>query len=153
MSRADLAKSNFMKGYNCSQAVLLAFADLAHLDEETALKISSSFGGGMGRMREVCGTVCGIFMAAGMIFYDAGAPAAKEKSNQYAIVQELARRFKEKNGSIICRELLSGVHTDSTPVAEARTEGYYKKRPCADLCYDAAEILEDYLRERGVIGE
>ena len=139
MSRADLAKSNFMKGYNCSQAVLLAFADLAHLDEETALKISSSFGGGMGRMREVCGTVSGIFMAAGMIFYDAGAPAA--------------RRFKDKNGRIICRELLSGVHTDSTPVAEARTEGYYKKRPCADLCYDAAEILEDYLRERGVIGE
>lgn len=80
MSRADLAKSNFMKGYNCSQAVLLAFADLAHLDEETALKISSSFGGGMGRMREVCGTVSGIFMAAGMIFYDAGAPRRKKKA-------------------------------------------------------------------------
>lgn len=79
MSRADLAKSNFMKGYNCSQAVLLAFADLAHLDEETALKISSSFGGGMGRMREVCGTVSGIFMAAGMIFYDGGRARGERK--------------------------------------------------------------------------
>lgn len=115
-----------MKGYNCSQAVLLAFADLAHLDEETALKISSSFGGRHGpharsvryRERHLYG--------GGHDLLRCGRAAAKEKSNQYAIVQELARRFKEKNGSIICRELLSGVHTDSTPVAEARTEGYYK---------------------------
>ena len=146
MSRADLAKSNFMKGYNCSQAVLLAFADLAHLDEETALKISSSFGGGMGRMREVCGTVSGIFMAAGMIFYDAGAPAAKEKSNQYAIVQELARRFKEKNGSIICAELLGAARPKhETAQPEARTAAYYQKRPCVGCVEDCAEIVEQYL--------
>lgn len=148
MSRAERAKANFLKGYNCAQAVLLAFADVVDLDEETILKISSSFGGGMGRMREVCGTVSGMFMAAGMIFYGNEENA---KSNQYALVQELARRFKEKNGSIICRELLSGVRADSSPVAEARTESYYKKRPCADLCYDAAEILEELCRERGVL--
>lgn len=151
MNRADLAKANFLKGYNCSQAVLSAFCDVTGLEEETALRISSSFGGGMGRMREVCGTVSGIFMAAGLIFYNADVPSAQQKSNQYAIVQELARRFKEKNGSIICRELLSGVAADSSPLAEERTETYYKKRPCADLCYDAAEILEGYLIEKGIL--
>lgn len=151
MSRAEQAKANFLKGYNCAQAVLLAFADVVRLDEETVLKIASSFGGGMGRMREVCGTVSGIFMAAGMIFYDTDHPSPAQKSEQYAIVQELARRFKQKNGSIVCRELLAGVRADSSPVAEERTESYYKKRPCADLCFDAAEILEDYCREKGIL--
>ncbi len=151
MSRAELAKTYFLKGYNCAQAVLCAFADIVKISEADAIKIASSFGGGMGRMREVCGTVSGMFIAAGMIFYDGENPSTKANSAQYAIVQELTKRFKEKNGSIICRELLLGINADSSPNAEARTDGYYKKRPCADLCYDAAEILEEYLKENKII--
>ena len=151
MSRADLAKTNFLKGYNCAQAVVCAFIDLTNVSETDALRASSSFGGGMGRMREVCGAVSGMFMVAGLIFYDGENPSTQQNSEQYAIVQELARRFKEKNRTIICRELLEGVKVDSTPNAEARTESYYKKRPCADLCYDAAQILEQFLIEKGVL--
>ena len=151
MSRADLAKTNFLKGYNCAQAVVCAFIDLTNVSETDALRASSSFGGGMGRMREVCGAVSGMFMVAGLIFYDGENPSTQQNSEQYAIVQELARRFKEKNRTIICRELLEGVKVDSTPNAEARTESYYKKRPCADLCYDAAQILEKFLIEKGVL--
>ena len=151
MSRADLAKTNFLKGYNCAQAVVCAFIDLTNVSETDALRASSSFGGGMGRMREVCGAVSGMFMVAGLVFYDGENPSTQQNSEQYAIVQELARRFKEKNRTIICRELLEGVKVDSTPNAEARTESYYKKRPCADLCYDAAQILEQFLIEKGVL--
>jgi len=151
MSRADLAKTNFLKGYNCAQAVVCAFIDLTNVSETDALRASSSFGGGMGRMREVCGAVSGMFMVAGLIFYDGENPSTQQNSEQYAIVQELARRFKEKNRTIICRELLEGVKVDSTPNAEARTDAYYKKRPCADLCYDAAQILEQFLIEKGVL--
>ena len=151
MSRADLAKTNFLKGYNCAQAVVCAFIDLTNVSETDALRASSSFGGGIGRMREVCGAVSGMFMVAGLIFYDGENPSTQQNSEQYAIVQELARRFKEKNRTIICRELLEGVKVDSTPNAEARTDAYYKKRPCADLCYDAAQILEQFLIEKGVL--
>lgn len=152
MSRAQTAKDNFLKGYTCAQAVLLAFSDVTGLDPATAEKISLPFGGGVGRMREICGTMSGVFMAVGLIFTQTtGAPSGAEKSEQYAIVQELARRFKEKNGSIICRELLGGAVADTSPNAAPRTAEYYKKRPCPDLCYMAAEILEAYLQERGVL--
>ena len=151
MNRAQKAKENFMKGYNCTQAVVLAFADVIGLDEKTALKISAPFGGGVGRMREICGTVSAMMMVCGMLFYDAEHVTLEEKSALYAREQELARRFREKNGTIICRELLRGVEADSSPNAEARTEQYYKKRPCADLCAEAAGILEEYLAEQGVL--
>lgn len=152
MSRGDIAKENFKKGYNCAQAVLLAFADMTDIDEESLLRLGLPFGGGMGRMRLTCGTVTGMIAALGLITGTA-ALDSKAKNEQYAAVQELVRRFREKNGSIICEELLSGkgVATDVSPVAETRTERYYKKRPCADLCLDAAEILEEYLKEKGYI--
>ncbi len=151
MNRAQKAKENFMKGYNCTQAVVLAFADVIGLDEKTALKISAPFGGGVGRMREICGTVSGMMMVLGLVFYDAEHVTLEEKSALYAREQELAGRFRARNGSIVCRELLAGVKTDSSPNAEARTAEYYKKRPCPELCAQAAGILEDYLREQGVL--
>ena len=151
MNRFETARENFKNGYNCSQAVFLAFSDLIPLDKKTALKISAPFGGGVGRMREVCGTVSAMMMVCGLVFYDAEHVTLEEKSALYAREQELARRFREKNGTIVCRELLRGVTTDSSPNASARTAEYYKKRPCADLCACAAEILEKYLIEQGIL--
>lgn len=151
MNRGQTAKENFKKGYNCAQAVVLAFSDLIDTDEKTALRIAAPFGGGVGRMREVCGTVSGMMMVLGAIFYDPSRITTEEKSSLYAREQDVAARFRARNGSIICRELLAGVKTDDSPNAEARTEAYYKKRPCADLCEMAADILEEYLREQGIL--
>lgn len=151
MQRAEIAKANFKSGLNCAQSVFLAFRDLTGLDEKTALKISAPFGGGIGRLREVCGCVSGMMMTAGMLFYNAETPTTAEKSALYEIEQELAARFKEKNGSIVCRELLKGITSDTSPQAEERTAAYYKKRPCAELCAEAAGILEDYLKEKGIL--
>lgn len=144
--KVEKAKELFKAGYNCSQSVLGVFCEELGLDFDTAMKISSSFGGGMGRMREVCGTVSGMFMAAGLAYSSADS-SVQNKSNQYSIVQELAKRFKEKNGSIICRELLQGVETSSSPIPSERTETYYKKRPCIELVGDSVEILEEFLKE------
>ena len=151
MTRSESAKANFLRGYNCAQSVFLAFSDLVPTDEKTALKIAAPFGGGGGRMREICGTVSAMMMVCGLVFYDAEHVTLEEKSALYAREQELARRFREKNGSIVCRELLRGVTQDSSPNADARTAEYYKKRPCADLCACAAGILEEYLAEQGVL--
>ena len=114
---SEKAKENFKKGYNCSQAVLSVFCEQFGLDFETAMKISSSFGGGMGRMREVCGTVSGMFMAAGLIL-GKDTDTAQGKNAMYAITQELANEFKKRNSSIICRELLAGVPVTSGTNAE-----------------------------------
>jgi len=146
--KTEKAKELFKSGYNCSQAVLGVFAEELGLDFSTAVKISSSFGGGMGRMREVCGTVSGMFMAAGLAF-SADDNSAENKKEQYKKVQELAERFKNKNGSIICRELLSGIETSSSPEPSERTENYYKKRPCIELVSDAVLILEEFMKESG----
>lgn len=142
VNKSEKAKELFKNGYNCSQAVLGVFCEELGLDFETAIKISSSFGGGMGRMREVCGTVSGMFMAAGLAF-----SKKDNKAEQYKIVQELAKRFKAKNGSIICRELLEGIESSTSPIPSERTESYYKKRPCVELVGDAVEIFEQYLNE------
>ena len=142
-SRATMAREYFEKGYNCSQAVLLAYSDLCGIDEERAAQVASSFGGGMGRMREVCGSLSGAFMALGLICGYSDPQDREGKNRQYACVREIARRFAEQNGSIVCRELLAGVeHTDGGD-AEARTTEYYKKRPCGELCACAARILAD----------
>ncbi len=145
--KSEKAKELFKSGYNCSQSVLGVFAEELGLDFETAMKISSSFGGGMGRMREVCGTVSGMFMAAGLAFATAS-DSATEKGEHYKKIQELAKRFKEKNGSIICRELLQGVETSNSPTPSERNETYYKKRPCIELVGDSVEIFEQYLLEQ-----
>lgn len=145
MNHADLAEKLFREGYNCSQAVLLAFSDVTGLDDDTAAKIASSFGGGLGRMREVCGAVSGAAMVLGLAKGYSDPKEFEAKKAHYKLIQDFAKRFKEKNGSIICRELLSGVRTVENGVPEARTDGYYKKRPCPLLVKDAAEILEEML--------
>lgn len=145
-NRVQKAKELFKSGYNCSQAVLGVFCEELGLDFETAMKIASSFGGGMGRMREVCGTVSGMFMAAGLAFAGSN-DTPVQKGEHYKRIQELAQRFKDKNGSIICRELLQGVETTTGVNPEPRTENYYKKRPCVELVGDSVEIFERFLKE------
>jgi len=141
MSKSEKAKELFTKGYNCSQAVLGAFA---------AMKLSSSFGGGMGRMREVCGTVSGMFMAAGLKYGYFLPDDRIGKTEHYKRIQELAEKFKEKNKYIVCRQLLGLEGNDSSYVPSERTGEYYKKRPCVELVGDAAEILEEYFQENPI---
>ena len=149
MDYAAKARELFLEGYNCSQAVVCAFTDVTGLDMETSARIASSFGGGMGRLREVCGAVSGALMVLGMVagYSDPKDPSAKK--DHYHRVQEFAARSREKNGSIICRELLKGVEVKPGADPELRTEAYYKKRPCPELVYRAAGILEDMLKEQG----
>ena len=152
MSKGDIAKQNFMNGYNCSQAVLLAFCEDFGLEKEKALKISEPFGGGMGRMREVCGTVTGMFMVIGLAMGNDNSKDNTTKKNVYKSVQELAAKFKEDNGSIICRELLGLQKANKESyVPSERTNEYYKKRPCPELCKYAADILEEYLKKENLI--
>ena len=136
------AKELFLQGYNCAQSVLLAFGDLTGLENDTAAKLSSSFGGGLGRMREVCGAVNGAAMVLGILEGHDDPKDTEAKKAHYHRVQEFARRFKEQNGSIICRELLAGVETIEGNDPETRTEEYYKKRPCPELVEQAAQILD-----------
>lgn len=150
-SRTDLAVELFKEGYNCSQSVFAAYADLFGLDKETAFRVSASFGGGIGRMREVCGAANGMFIVAGML---TGATEGKDqtaKKNNYEVVQRLAAEFKKENGgTYICRELLGldkdGKKADTRETTpEARTEEYYKKRPCLKTIEGAAAIIERML--------
>ena len=140
---SDKAKELFKKGYNCSQAVFAAYADEMGLDFETALKIASSFGGGMGRLREVCGAVSGMFMVAGMKYGSTDPTDQGAKAEHYKLIQALAKRFEKENGSIICRELLGLAVKNDDPQPEVRTEKYYKKRPCMELVERAAKILDE----------
>lgn len=146
----EIAEENFRKGYNCSQAVFLAFQELYGMDEAMAARLSSSFGGGMGRLREVCGAVSGMFMAAGLLYgYDTPG-AQQEKAEHYKRVQELAKAYETENGSIVCRELLGLTEKRQEPTPEARTEGYYMKRPCPKLVRMAAAIMEQYIAEHPI---
>ena len=145
--RRNKAEELFSEGYNCAQAVFLSFCDELDIDNTTALRISSSFGGGMGRLREVCGAVSAMFMVAGLLYDKGNIPTQEEKMAHYARIQELAARFRKENGTIICRELLDGVETTPGSVPEQRTEQYYQKRPCGELCEIAANILSQYIEE------
>jgi len=147
-TKSDKAKELFKSGYNCSQSVLGVFCEELGMDFETAMRISLPFGGGMGRMREVCGTVSGMFMVAGLMLGDKD-PASK--AEMYKKIQDLANRFKERNGSIICRELLEGIESSKSPIPSERTELYYKKRPCVELVGDAVEIFENYIKENDIL--
>lgn len=150
MNRKEKAMVLFEEGYNCAQAVFLAFEDLHGMDRKAAAALSSSFGGGMGRLREVCGSVSGMFMVAGVLYgYDD--PKAKfEKTDHYARIQKLAAEFEEKNGSIVCRELLGLSVKKQEPTPEERTAEYYQKRPCKELVGMAAEIMEKYIAENPI---
>ena len=145
MNHPQLAEKLFKDGYNCAQAVLLAFSDVTGLDDDTAAKLASSFGGGLGRMREVCGAVSGAAMVLGLVKGYSNPKDFESKKAHYKLIQDFAERFKEKNGSIICRELLSGVKTAENGEPEKRTDGYYKKRPCPLLVKDAAEIIDEMM--------
>lgn len=148
--RREMAMTLFEEGYNCAQSVFLAFRDLHGMDARTAAALSSSFGGGMGRLREVCGTVSGMFLTLGILYGYDDPKATEEKAVAYARVQELAAEFEKKNGSIVCRELLGLSVKKEEPIPEARTREYYQKRPCRELVGDAAEILERYIAEHPV---
>lgn len=145
----ERAEKLFLDGYNCSQAVLLSFSDIIGIDEKTAAMLASGFGGGMGRMREVCGTVSGMFMVAGILLGYSEPKDIEGKKATYAVIQELAASFKEKNGSIICKELLGLSKPEGTYIPEERTPEYYTKRPCPKLAGMAADILEEYLIAHG----
>lgn len=149
MTKGEIAKSNFLKGYNCAQAVLLAFAEDFGLDEKTALMLSSSFGGGMGRMREVCGTVSAMFMVLGLAQGYSKTDDNKGKKELYENVQALAETFRQDNGSIICRELLNlRIKGKDSPVPSERTEEYYQARPCSELCRYAADLIDEFLTSK-----
>lgn len=143
---AEKAMQLFKQGYNCSQSVFLAFLDKYNMDEKTALKLSSSFGGGMGRLREVCGAVSGMFMVAGVLYGYDSPKDMEAKTEHYKRIQELAQRFREMNGSIVCREILGLSVSKESPVPSERTEEYYKKRPCVEMVGTAAAIMEQYIR-------
>ena len=147
MTRREMAMANFYEGYNCSQSIVLAFADLIPIEKATLLRMASSFGGGMGRLREVCGSVTGMFMIAGILYGYDGPETGQVKADHYARIQELAHRFEEKHGSIVCREMLGLSVRHDVPVPEARTQEYYKKRPCPEIIGDAADLLEQYIKE------
>lgn len=143
----DRAKQLFLEGYNCSQAVLGAFCTECNLDFETAMKMASSFGGGMGRLREVCGAVSGMFMVLGLLYGYSDPKGQKEKTEHYERIQELAHKFKEENGSIVCRELLGLSEMKSDPKPEVRSAEYYKKRPCPEMVKMAADMMEEYINK------
>ena len=148
MNHSELAIENFMLGYNCSQAVVVAFCDVTGMKPQYAARLSSSFGGGMGRMREVCGAVSGMLLVAGLL-YGYGTPGDEEsKKAHYHLVQALAGKFREREQSIVCREILKNPPSDPTPTP--RNEEFYKKRPCARLVALAAQILDDYIREHPI---
>ena len=143
--RALRAKEYFNNGYNCAQSVALAYADITPLNEEMVAKITASFGGGMGRLREVCGAVSGMAFVASFISPCPTADNAEAKKQNYALVQEFAKQFRQKNGYIVCRQLLGIDRPKDEPTPSPRTDEYYKKRPCAEYVYDAAKIVGEYL--------
>ncbi|MBO5302582.1 MAG: C_GCAxxG_C_C family protein [Lachnospiraceae bacterium] len=145
MTKKEQAQALFLEGYNCAQAVAGAYAEEMGMDLKMVVKMVSSFGGGMGRMREVCGAVSGMFFVAGALFGYDDPKDTESKKMHYERIQYLAGKFKEQTGSIICRELLGLEGKDNTPTPSARTKEYYKKRPCVEMVGIAAEILEEYL--------
>ena len=153
--RVEKAKRLFKEGgYNCCQAVVLAYNDVFGMDDLAAASLSSGFGGGMGRMREVCGSVSGMVLLAGLI-KPAADPSVKEaRTGNYALVQEMAGRFREINGSIVCKELLGlvpmgsgAVAAQESPEPSDRTAEYYKKRPCEELVGISARIVGEKIAE------
>lgn len=142
MSKGERAEALFMKGYNCSQSVAAAFAEEMNMQEADVARLTIGFGGGIGRMREVCGTVSGMAFVLSALYADEG------KGSVYAKIQAVAEKFEQENGSIICRELLGlDKNGKRCPVPEPRTEQYYKKRPCNQLVHMAADILAEFLKK------
>lgn len=150
MTHAEEAVEWFKQGYNCAQAIGMAFCDVTGLDEKAAARMISSFGGGMGRMREVCGAVSGMLFVLGYLYGYDNPEDDKEKMAHYANVQDLAGQFRERTGSIICREILKNPPSDPCPTP--RNEEFYNKRPCARMVYHAAEIMDQFIQEHPIHG-
>ena len=145
MDHGMKAAELFLDGYNCAQSVAVAFCDVTGLDVDFAAKLSSSFGGGMGRMREVCGAVSGMLMVAGLLYgYETPGDDVSKKEH-YTRVQYLAGKFREEVGSIVCREILKNPSSDPNPTP--RTAEFYAKRPCARMVMLAGQILDEYIKE------
>ena len=140
-THSEKAAELFCNGCNCSQAVLGAFAEDCGIDYNTALKLSSSFGGGMGRLRETCGAVTGMFMVAGLLKGNIDTDDKAAKDNHYKLIQELAAAFKAIYGTYSCNELLGNIGK-GTYISDPRTEEYYKTRPCVNFVVAAADILD-----------
>jgi len=143
MEHGIKAAELFLQGYNCAQAVVVAFSDLTKLDEAFSARLASSFGGGMGRMREVCGAVSGMLMVAGLLYGYDDNDTGEKKAAHYRLVQELSAAFREQAGHIVCREILKNPPSDPNPTP--RTAQFYKTRPCARLVLLAGEILDKYI--------
>ncbi len=151
MDHSIKAGELFLGGCNCAQAVFLAFTDVTGLDTKTAAKISSSFGGGMGRMREVCGAVSGMLMVLGYLYgYDDTVQNDSQKQAHYKNIQALAGKFREECGSIICREILKNPPSDPNPTP--RTAEFYAKRPCARMVMTAARLMDEFIAEHPIEG-
>ena len=148
MSKGDIAKGYFEQGYNCSQSVALAFADEVGMDGKLIARLTGGFGGGMGRMREVCGTVSGTAFVLSALYGYSDPTDVDAKAQLYADVQKVAGEFKDENGSVVCRDLL-GLTQDGfdNPQPEKRTDTYYKKRPCGDLVKMSADLLEKFIAD------
>ena len=149
MNHVERAVDLFVEGYNCAQAVAAAFGDLTGLDEKTAAKMASCFGGGMGRMREVCGAVSGMLLVAGVLYGYDDPKATTEKRELYAQVQAMAGQFRQELGSIVCRDLLKNPPSDPNPTP--RTEQFYKDRPCARMVATAARIMDEFIEAHPIV--
>ena len=145
--REQKARDFFTSGYNCCQAVVMTFSDVIGLPEKEIARLAGGFGGGMGRMREVCGTVSGMVLVAGALCPADDVADKAAKTANYALVQDLAAQFRAANGSIICRELLGLSKPEGSPVPSDRTSDYYRKRPCCELCGIAAGIVARKMEE------
>jgi len=146
MNNVEKAENLFLEGYNCAQAVFGAFAEELGIPFDVAMKLSSSFGGGIGRMREVCGAVSGMCMAAGLLYGYETPETGGIKAEHYRLIRELSDAFKERNDSIICRDIVGKkVEVGGTPAP--RTPEYYASRPCLKCVHDAAEILEQHINK------
>ena len=148
MEKEAQARKKFVEGRNCCQAVFATFAPELGVDEATALRIASSFGGGIGRLREVCGAFSGLCMTAGLLKGYADGETPEEKAAHYALIQELAEKFKKEHGSLICREILQlSKDAPTPPTPEARTTKYYSNRPCERCVGTAARLCEELIKE------
>lgn len=146
-SRVEEAVKTFESGYGCAQSVFTTYADLFGMDRETALKITSPMGGGIGRMREVCGTVSGMALLAGLKEGNTDPENDQGKEDIYRLTRQLADKFREKHETIICRELLHLEEMEKSPKPLKRTQSYYQERPCSRLVATAAKIIEEVLLE------
>lgn len=148
MTHGEKAEQLFLEGYNCAQSVFIAFEDLTGFPRELSARLSSSFGGGMGRMREVCGALTGAYMVLGVLYGYESPLAGEEKKAHYSRIQEFTQSFREIYGTILCRDLLE--NADTLPTPQKRTPEYYKERPCLKIVGTSADLLEKYVQAHPV---